>query len=76
MSSQIGEHLGFIVNLRDGIFEVPKRKIGNLKKKAMNMKHLNAPTARTVSSLVGSIMSMGLALGSVTRMQTHALWVY
>ena len=24
--SQIGEHLGFIVNLRDEIFEVPKKK--------------------------------------------------
>ena len=40
----------------------------------MNMKHLNAPTARTVSSLVGSIMSMRLALGPVTRMQTRALY--
>ena len=45
-----------------------------LRKKAMNMKHLNVPTAQTVSSLVGSIMSVGLASGQVTRMLTHALY--
>ena len=45
-----------------------------LREKAMNMKHLNASTARTVSSLVGSIMSMGLALGPLSRGQTRAVY--
>ena len=59
---QEGEHLGFIVNLKDGVFSVPARRLLVLRKKLQRLAQGGKPTARTLASLVGTIISMGLLL--------------
>ena len=70
--TQKGNHLGFIVNLKEGILSVTPARIQKLNKLldlASKDFHLSA---RKVASLVGSIISMGLGIGPVARLRTRA----
>ena len=71
---QEGEHLGFIVNMKEGTFAVPQRRITALQHKLAYFQSSSKITARKLASLAGSIISMGLALGPVVRMWTRAIY--
>ena len=72
---QCGELLGFIKDLRSGTFQVPPRRVNALKKllNATTAKKL-AVSARHLSCITGSLVSLGLALGPVAHLWTRALY--
>ena len=69
-----GEHLGFIVNLKDGVFQFQLEDCWFYRKNYRDLHRGGKPTARTLASLVGTIISMGLALGPVARMRTRSIY--
>ena len=66
-----GQHLGFLVNLKQGLFSIPPKKVSSLKHKLELFHSSQKTTARKISSLVGAIVSMGIAIGPVARMWTR-----
>ena len=71
---QEGLHLGFLVNLKQGLFSVPPKKVTSLKHKLELFRSSQKTTARRISSLVGTVVSMGTAIGPVARMWTRSLY--
>ena len=55
-------------------FSVPARRLLVSQKKLQRLAQGGKPTARTLASLVGTIISMGLALGPVARMRTRSIY--
>ena len=79
--SQAGMHLGFLVDLKNGIFTVLKSRVDKLKDllrqlhgKPHTMARSLDTTARCLSRVVGTIISMGLGIGPVSRMWTRRLY--
>ena len=68
------EWLGFIIDLSKGEFSVPDEKISRLKSKLLEIKSTESAGARKIASITGSIISMSLALGSVSRLMTRSLY--
>ena len=71
---QEGEHLGFIVDLKDGSLSVSPSRAEKFKSLLGSVSH-NSMTARSVARIIGMIISMGLALGPVARMRTRMLYM-
>ena len=71
---QEGQHLGFLVNLKQGLFSVPPKKVTFLKHKLELFRSSQKTAARRISSLVGTIVSIGIAIGPVARMWTRSLY--
>ena len=71
---QEGQHLGFIVNLKEGSFSVIPSRIDKFKSLLSSVSY-NSMTARSVARIVGTIVSMALALGPVSRMRTRMLYM-
>ena len=73
--SQLGEVLGFMADLQHGIFRVPATKVEALKQLIDTIidKHFIV-SARCLSRLSGSLVSMGLALGPVVRLWTRGIY--
>ena len=71
---QVGDWLGFIIDLTLGCFRVPEEKIERLKDNALDITHPSRVPIRAVASIVGQIMSMSLALGPIARLRTRALY--
>ena len=71
---QEGQHLGFIVNLKEGSFSVIPSRIDKFKSLLSSISY-NSMTARSVARIVGTIVSMALALGPVARMRTRMLYM-
>ena len=72
--SQEGMHLGFLVDLKNGIFTVPKSRVYKLKDLLRQLHGKARTTARCLARVVGSIISMGLGIGPVSRMWTRRLY--
>ena len=71
---QCGRWLGFLIDLCKGTFQVPQDRILKLQG-YLHQVHSGEPVrVHFVASIVGQIISMSLALGSVTRLQTRALY--
>ena len=71
---QRGEWLGFVLDMRVGSFFVPSEKISRLQSSIASL-DLNQPVqVRAISSVVGQIISMNLAIGPVARLQTRACY--
>ena len=71
---QCGELLGFITDLRSGTFQVPPRRVDALKQLLNDtIAKKFVVSARHLSRVTGSLVSMGLALGPVARLWTRAL---
>ena len=71
---QCGEWLGFSIDLETGKFYVPENKLGKLK---LAISQINVHTwvpVRSLASIVGKIISMSLAIGSISRLRTRALF--
>ena len=71
---QKGEHLGFILDLTKGEFSIPPGKIDHLFNLISLLLDDVSPTARDVSRITGTLISMELALGPVVRLRTRALY--
>ena len=71
---QEGEHLGFIVSLKDGSFFVTSSRVEKFKSLLGSVSY-NSMTARSVAGIIGMIVSMDLALGPVARMRTRMLYM-
>ena len=69
-----GEHLGYVVDLKRGLFKVPQCRRDTMFTKLSEVEKVALPTARELASLVGSIISMYLGLGPVVRMHTRSLY--
>ena len=67
--------MDFIVDLPHGIFQVPARRVEALKQLIDTIldKHFIV-SARCLSRLSGSLVSMGLALGLVVRLWTRGMY--
>ena len=72
--SQRVEWLGFYIDLALGEFSVPTQKILTLKTKLAEAKEARLLPAKQLASLIGKIVSMSPALGSVTRLMTRSLY--
>ena len=72
---QVGQWLGFTLDLLDGKFFVPKEKIAKLVHSVISALAAKLVPARQLASIVGQIISMSLAIGPVARLRTRALYV-
>ena len=73
--TQDGELLGFSLNLKEGIIRVPQQRIKGLKERIVIVTRQECTaTARQLAILVGTVVSMGLALGPVSRLWTRAMY--
>ena len=73
---QVGDWLGFMVDLSLGYFIVPDDRITRLKKFNSLSSILQAyrVSVHAVASIVGQVMSMSLPLGPISRLRTRALY--
>ena len=72
--SQRVEWLGFYFDLALGELSVPTQKTLALKAKLAETKEVKLIPAKQLASLISKIVSMSLALGSVTRLMTRSLY--
>ena len=72
--AQQGEYLGYVVDLKRGLFKVPQCRRDTVLTKLSEVEKVALPTARALASLVGSIISMYLGLGPVVRIRTRSLY--
>ena len=68
------EWLGFQIDLSVGKFSVPACKIDMLRSKLLTAKEAQLVPARQLASVIGTIISMSIALGPVTCLMTHKLF--
>ncbi len=66
--------LGFVTDLARGQVEVPQEKIVALQQVLTQTKSAIYVRARKLASIVSSIISMGLAIGPVSRFRTRSLY--
>lgn len=72
---QVADWLGFIVDLGAGYFRVPEDKISRLKHAIQSVASGGILVgARSLASVIGQIISMSLAVGSVSRLRTRAMY--
>ena len=71
--TQVGDLLGFTLNLKEGTIHVPPERIARLRERITLVSNGN-PTTRLAAALVEMVVSMGLALGPVSRLWTRALY--
>ena len=72
--TQEGKWLGMIVNTRDMIFTTPPDKIKKLKMKLQTSLKTNKMTAKSLASIAGTLSSLSLAVGPLTRLRTRAMY--
>ena len=70
---QAGMHLGFLVDLKNGIFTVPKSRVDKLKDLLRQLHGKAHTTARFLAQVVGSTIFMGLGIRPVSHMWTRRL---
>ena len=66
--------LGFMLDMEKGHIEVPAERLAATRKKLDETCALNRIQARQLASIVGSIISMGLAVGPLTRFMTRSMY--
>ena len=74
LPGQVWEHLGFVVNLKEGTFSVTEKRKTKLMSKLEFISKVTQPTARAIARLAGCIISMLLGVGPVARMRTRAMY--
>ena len=71
---QVGEWLGFVVNLDKGLFVVPVEKIKKLQSTIQCIPSGKSVSVRLLASVVGQIISMSLAIGPIARLRSRYLY--
>ena len=66
--------LGFVIELSQGLIEVPRDRLTAVACKLQRACQLKLVPAKQLASVVGSIISMGLAIGPVSRFMTRSLY--
>ena len=66
--------LGFQINLQEGCLMVPDQKVKAFTMLVQQTKEDRAIHAIALAIIIGKIVSMGLALGPVTRLMTRSLY--
>lgn len=66
--------LGFVLDLSKGQIEIPQERVSATKKKLQRACQLQRLPARELASIVGKIISMGLAIGPVSRFMTRSMY--
>ena len=74
LPGQVGEHLGFVGNFKEGTYSVTEKRKSKLMSKLEFISRVTQPTARAIASLAGCIISMLLGVGPVARFRTHAMY--
>ena len=69
-----GTLLGFDLDLSSGFIFVTERRVAKLRNLVDSLVSATSATARDVARLVGTIISMGPALGKVTRLRSRSLY--
>ena len=72
--TQVGSWLGFIIDLLKGRFFVPQEKVVRLVSCIDSALLSDMVGVRVLASIVGQVISMSLAIGSVARLRTRALY--
>jgi len=72
--SQEIDWLGFTINLSKGEFSVRDSKLNRLRQKLFELNRVELVGAKQIASVVGTIVSMSLALGRVTHLITRSLY--
>ena len=71
---QTGVWLGFILDLGKGVFKVPVDKIRKLTTSIQNIPAKGRVSVRQLASVVGQIISMGIAVGPIARLRSRYLY--
>ena len=66
--------LGFTIDLEHGQVSVPEKKLTNLRRLLEDACMQDYAGARHIASLIGKIISMGLAFGPIARFMTRGLY--
>ena len=66
--------LGFVIDMAKGQLEVPQDKILALKSMVHEASHRRSIPAKRLASIIGKIISMGLAIGPVSRFMSRSLY--
>ena len=66
--------LGFVIDTARGQIEVPQEKLASLQHVLHQVLQADETPARLLASVVGKIISMGLAIGPVSRFMTRSLY--
>ena len=75
MASISGRHaFRIFVDLKNGFFSVPKSRVDKLKDLLRQLHGKSHTMARCLARVVGTIISMGLGIGPVSRMWTRRLY--
>ena len=72
--TQEGRWLGMIVNTSDMTFTAPPEKINKLKAKLGTCLKSGRMTAKALASIAGTLSSLSLAVGPLTRLQTREMY--
>ena len=73
---QLGGWLGFIIDLCKGNLHVPEEKVDNLKSSIRQAYVQSCVLVKQLTSIVGKIISMTLAIGPVARPKNQSLIHY
>ena len=73
---QVGEHLGFVVNLKEGTFSVTEKRKSKLMSKLEFISKVTQPTAGVLANLAGCITSMLLGVEPVAIFACVLCWLY
>ena len=71
---RVGSWLGFVLDLANGKYFVPKEKITKLVRCIQDIGPIDLIRARSLASIIGQIISMSLAIGPVARLRSRALY--
>ena len=74
VSQQVGVWLGFTIDLAQGVYQVTQERVVKLKEALGRVDPYGDVPIRFVASIVGQIISMGLAIGPITRLRTRCLY--
>lgn len=66
--------LEFVIDLAVGQVEVPERKLATLRDLIYKVLRMDLVPARLLACLIGKIISLGLAVGPISRFMTRSLY--
>ena len=69
---QVGEWLGFVINTISMTFQIPEKKVCKLKRL---LNSANSSSYRKLARIAGSIISVALAVGPISRLLTRQMYL-
>ena len=71
---QIGEWLGFVIDTISMSFRIPEKKVSKLKGLLDSAIHAGYSSFRELAGIAGSIISVALAVGPISRLLTRQMY--